>query len=97
MIWLLVLSYVAIAALLLNWNVSVKAPLLLKVAAIVLVTACYAFTYFGLREMQGWPTRGALPEHFRLHWIVVDDPDKDTEDQVVQGWIDVFFRGIGTA
>ena len=43
-----------------------------------------AFTYRMMMDVMGAVQR----------WY---DPDKDTEDQVVQGWIDVFFRGIGTA
>ena len=88
MIWLLLFSYVAVAALLLNWNISVRAPLLVKMAVIALVTACYGFTYFGLREMQGWPTAAELPENFRLQWIMVKEPDKSSgTDGEIFFWI----------
>jgi AcrR family transcriptional regulator len=43
-----------------------------------------AFTYRMMMDVMGAVQR----------WY---DPEKNTEDQVVQGWIDVFFRGIGTA
>ncbi len=78
MIWLLAFSYVAVAALLLNWSIRVRAPVLAKVGAIVLVSACYVFTYFGLRALQGWPTDARLPDNFRLQWITVEEPDKAT-------------------
>jgi hypothetical protein len=76
MIWLLVVSYVAVAALLLNLNLSVRAPLAVKALAIVLVSGCYVFTYFGIRGQEGWPTGDTLPESFRLEWITVLEPDK---------------------
>ncbi len=78
MIWLLLFSYVAVAALLLNLNVAVRAPLVVKAGAIVLVSACYVFVWFGLRDMQGWPTEDDMPERFRLQWVLVEEPDKVT-------------------
>lgn len=78
MIWLLVISYVAVAALLLNLNLSTRAPVAMKALAIILVTACYAFAYYGFRDLEGWPTAEALPKSFRLQWIMVVEPDKAT-------------------
>ena len=88
MIWLLTLAYVVIAALLLNANLGARLPLLAKVGAIFLVSACYAFSYWGWRAMEGWPADEPLPEEFRLQWITVDEPNKETgEDGVIYFWV----------
>lgn len=85
---LLVLAYVAVAALLLNlcvaspWNASVKA------GAIALVSLFYGATWFGIGSLQGWPTRQPMPEDFRVHWIAIDEPDKRTgSDGAIYFWL----------
>lgn len=73
---LLSVSYAAIAALLLNLNLSVQRSAALRVAAILLVTCLYAGAYYGYRAMTGWATPEPLPEKFRVQWLLVEDPDK---------------------
>ncbi len=75
-ILLLTLAYAGLAALLLNLNLATRYGALLKTAAIVLVTSLYAATWYGHRALTGWASAEALPEQFRVHWIVIDEPDK---------------------
>jgi hypothetical protein len=88
MVWLITVSYVVVAALLLSVSLSVRLPLVAKFGAILLVTACYGFTYVGFRALEGWPADESLPDDFRLQWITVDEPNKQTgEDGVIFFWV----------
>lgn len=78
MIWLLVLGYVALVALMLLAMVDSRWPLSLKLAGIVIGTVCYWFIYLGYRALEGWPAADELPESFRTQWIAIDEPDKST-------------------
>lgn len=73
---LMSISYVAVAALLLSLNIASTWRWQIKMAAIVLVSALYVGTYFGAKELPGWPSRAELPDYFRLHWGIITEPDK---------------------
>lgn len=75
-VWLLTLAYVAVAALLLNLNLATPRRGVIKVTAIVLVTALYVGAWHGHKALLGWASDDALPERFRLHYATVEDPDK---------------------
>ena len=81
---LLAIAYAAIAALLLNLWLSTSWPLAIKIVLVVLVSALYIGSYFGLREIQGWPTAEPLPDSFRLLWAHIEEPDKplDSDGQI---------------
>ena len=72
----LTLAYVALAALLLNLNLATRYPSRIKALAIVLVTGLYVASWYGYRGLTGWATVEALPEKFRVHWLMIEDPDK---------------------
>ena len=75
-ILLLTLAYVGVAALLLNLNLASRYGALVKTGSIVLVSGLYAATWFGHRALSGWASPEPVPERFRVHWIVIEDPDK---------------------
>ncbi|MCZ6710325.1 MAG: hypothetical protein O7B25_08180 [Gammaproteobacteria bacterium] len=74
----LTLAYTAIAALLLNFNLSTRYNPWLKAAAIIVVSALYAGTWYGYQGLLGWASPDPLPENFRVLWITMDEPDKAT-------------------
>lgn len=75
---LLAIGYAAVAALLLSLNLATRFAFAVKTGAICLVSGLYATTWFGLDGLLGWATPAALPEEFRVLWIVMDEPDKAT-------------------
>ena len=80
-ILILTCSYVAVAALLLNLNLSSSHSRLIKFISIILVTCLYAGAWHGSLNLLGWPSKGKLPEAFRVHWIFLDEPNKHTEEE----------------
>ena len=74
------LSYAAIAALLLNLNLPNTFPKrysrAIKISAIIVVSLLYAGTYHGSQNLRGWAIQKAPPNPFKLHWAIVEEPDK---------------------
>jgi hypothetical protein len=73
---LLALAYAAVAALLLNLNLATRHAPWIKTSGVVLVTALYAGSFHGHRALTGWASTEPLPERFRVHWILIEEPDK---------------------
>jgi hypothetical protein len=74
------LAYAAIAALLLNLNLSSELPKryrrAIKISAIIVVSILYAGTYHGSQNLRGWAIAKTPPNPFKLHWAIVEEPDK---------------------
>ena len=70
------LAYAALAALLLTLNLQTKYRREIKIAAIVAVTLLYVGAYHGAQNLRGWAISDAPPNPFKLHWAVVEEPDK---------------------
>ena len=70
------LAYAALAALLLTLNLQTKYRCEIKIAAIVAVTLLYVGAYHGAQNLRGWAIADAPPNPFKLHWAVVEEPDK---------------------
>jgi hypothetical protein len=88
LIWLLVITYVLVVAGLLTMSLRARWPIAAKIVAVVLVSSCYGLTYVGLRALEGWPADTPLPEEFRLVWVTVEEPDKETgEDGIIFFWV----------
>ena len=66
----------ALAALLLSLNLETKYRREIKIGAIVAVTLLYVGTYHGAQNLRGWAIADAPPNPFKLHWAVVEEPDK---------------------
>ena len=75
---LLTMAYVAVAALLLNLTLATRYSVRLKVAVIFLVSMFYVVTWQGNWSLLGWPSREIMPDLFRVLWITIEDPDKET-------------------
>jgi hypothetical protein len=76
---LLTLAYVALTALLLNLNLATRHPSRVKALAILLVTGLYVASWYGYRGLTGWASVEALPETFRVHWLMIEDPNKQLD------------------
>ncbi len=74
------LAYAAIAALLLNLNLPNTFPKrysrAIQISAIIVVSLLYAGTYHGSQNLRGWAIQKAPPNPFKLHWAIVEEPDK---------------------
>ena len=73
---LLGLAYAALAALLLTLNLETKYRRETKIGAIAAVTLLYLATYHGAQNLRGWAITDEPPNPFKLHWAVVEEPDK---------------------
>ena len=73
---MLALAYAALAALLLALNLKTPYARPIKLAGIVLVTLFYIFAYHGSQNMRGWAIADTPPNPFKLHWAVIEEPDK---------------------
>ena len=73
---LLGVAYAALAALLLSLSLETKYRREIKIGAIVAVTMLYVGTYHGAQNLRGWAIADAPPNPFKLHWAVVEEPDK---------------------
>ena len=69
-------AYIALAVLLLVLLVYSRAPLLLKGAMIMLVSAFYYVTFLSLPDFFGWPTAHVKPKHLQIVAIHIDAPNK---------------------
>jgi hypothetical protein len=81
---ILALAYSLVAALVLNIWITSRWSVHFKVSLVALVAVLYVGTYFGIREIQGWPTTNPMPDSFELIWAKIDEPDKalGTEGQI---------------
>jgi hypothetical protein len=74
----LLLAYVALAALVAAALISSRYPLLIRLFIVVFTTVLYFVSYQGWQSVQGWPARVEVPERFQLHASIVDEPEKTT-------------------
>jgi hypothetical protein len=75
----LVISYIALAVLLLVMILYSRLHWGMKAAVVVLASVFYPVSYFSLLEILGWPTAQELPDRFRLVAAQVYEPDKQQE------------------
>lgn len=72
----LIVSYAALAVLLLVMVLYTRFHWAIKAAVVVLVSVYLPVSYFSLVGILGWPTYGKLPDRFRLVGAEVYEPDK---------------------
>lgn len=75
---LLGVAYATLAALLLMLCLATPFRRGIKVAAIIFVSGLYIATYIGLQDLRGWALAGNPPNPFKLHWAVIEEPDKSS-------------------
>ena len=73
---ILAIAYAVMGALLLYLLIATRRTVSFKIFLVILVSGLYVGTYLGLKDLQGWPVTEELPQHFRLHWAMISDPDK---------------------
>ena len=73
---LLGIAYAVVAALLLHLNLASPWRREIKLAAIILVTALYVGAYIGAQNLRGWAIAEPPTNPFKLHWAVIEEPDK---------------------
>lgn len=73
---LLSIAYAVVAALLLNLNLASPWRREIKIGAIFLVTALYVGAYIGAQNLRGWAIAEPPANPFKLHWAVIEEPDK---------------------
>lgn len=76
---LLSVAYAAVAALLLNLNLATRYAFWVKALCILLVSGLYLGSWTGVHGLMGWATAEAMPTEFRVLWITMDEPDKQTK------------------
>ena len=69
-------AYALLAALLLSFNLHTRFQRTLKYGVIVLTSLFYVGTYWGIQSLRGWALAAEPPQPFRLHWAIVQEPDK---------------------
>ncbi|MCK5498953.1 MAG: hypothetical protein KAI77_07110, partial [Gammaproteobacteria bacterium] len=62
----LIAAYIVLAVLLLSINLYSKWSWHVKAITIIITSAFYIVSYFSFPPLLGWPTKQALPSHFRL-------------------------------
>ena len=84
----LALAYAVTAALLLNLNLATRLAGWIKFTAVLGVSTLYLVTWHGLSDLLGWSTSERMPVDFRLHWVVIEEPNKATgTDGKIYFWI----------
>jgi len=84
----LAIAYAVIGALLLYLLVATRRSVSFKILTVVLISGLYVGTYLGLKQLQGWPVSEELPDRFRLHWAMINEPDKAQHAQgAIYLWI----------
>jgi hypothetical protein len=81
-VWLLILGYVLIGALLLIICVKSRLSGLYKVSLILLTTSFFFVVYLTMPKILGWPVaRDILPNHFKLVSSIIYEPNGAVGDQ----------------
>lgn len=73
---ILSIAYAFMAALLLNLNINTPLARPIKIGAIILVSTFYIIAYYGVQNLRGWAVEALPPEPFKLHWAIIEEPDK---------------------
>lgn len=85
---MLIFGYLLIASLLLIFCLFSSFSKNIKILGILIVTIFYFFTWQGYVGLMGWPSEQELPENFRISWVVIEEPNKQTkEDGAVYLWV----------
>ena len=70
------IAYAALAALVLSLNLSSQWRREIKIGIIILMSALYFAAYWGGQNLRGWAIAMPPPNPFKLHWAIVEEPDK---------------------
>jgi hypothetical protein len=72
----LALAYVGLGAVALSLFLSSRFSVAVKTSIIAALSLFYIISYIGANELRGWAIQKPPPNPFKLHWAVVEEPDK---------------------
>ena len=75
------LAFILLTSLILWFVIGSKGLWGLKAATILLTLYLCLSVNFSLENLVGWPSNQQPPKEFRVHWIVINEPDKRTGDK----------------
>ena len=73
-------TFILLGGLILWFVIGTKGYWPLKMILITMTVCFSLFLSQTMQDVRGWPTDDALPDKFRVHWIVVKEPDKADRD-----------------
>ena len=83
---IIIASFIIITSLILWFVIGSRGMWGLK-AATIAAALCFCLSIsFSLDNFEGWPSDTSLPEEFRVHWIVIEEPDKKGGEGAVYIW-----------
>ncbi|MGB0732607.1 MAG: hypothetical protein ACPGPF_02540 [Pontibacterium sp.] len=74
---LLVAAYTGLALLLLLVLIYSRISLAIKAFFVIAVPVFYWLSYEGWQDSLGWPSHTTLPQHFLLHYGVIEEPNQE--------------------
>ena len=75
------LAFILLTSLILWFVIGSKGLWRLKAATILLTLYLCLSVNFSLDNLMGWPSRQQPPKEFRVHWVVIKEPNKKTGDK----------------
>jgi hypothetical protein len=88
----LALAYVGLGAIALCLFLSSRFSVAVKTGIIGALSLFYIISYIGANELRGWAIQKPPPNPFKLHWAVVEEPDKA---QGLEGRIFLLAQALG--
>ncbi len=81
LILILSCAYAVIAGLLLHLNLRSHHARGVKLGAIILVTGFYFISFYHIGDLRGHAVPDTPPNPFKLHWAIIEEPDKATRSK----------------
>lgn len=75
------LAFILLTSLILWFVIGSKGLWRLKAATILLTLYLCLSVNFSLENLMGWPSGQQPPKEFRVHWVVIKEPNKKTGDK----------------
>lgn len=75
------LAFILLTSLVLWFVIGSKGLWGLKAATILLTLYLCLSVNFSLENLVGWPSNQQPPKEFRVHWVVIKEPNKKTGDK----------------
>jgi len=83
---IIAVAFVVITSLILWFVIGSRGMWGLKIATIASALYFCLSISFSLENFEGWPSNASLPEEFRVHWMVIEEPDKKGGKGAIYIW-----------
>ena len=83
---IIIASFVIITSLILWFVIGSRGMWGLKVATIAVALYFCLSISFSIEGFEGWPSSASLPEKFRVHWVVIEEPDETNREGAIYIW-----------